>query len=389
VTGPGRRAIAALVERFSTESTSYVHAAGVRLLGDPDETFSAILEAIHGARERILLEWYWFAADNAGVRIAQALAARARQGVVVAVLYDAVGSFATPRGFFEQLAGAGVHVFEFHPVNFRLPLWMLNRRDHRKLLSIDGEIAIVGGINLCDENAPASWGGKCWRDAAVEIRGARAVSAFERVFLRTWGRLGGAVLPPVQTGEIRVRESGPLVAALANRLLRERFRIRRAYLKAISSAREFVWIANPYFIPDGNVRRALARAAGRGIDVRVLVPRRSDNVLTDAASRGLQGRLLRRGVKLYAYDGPMLHAKTIVVDGVWSAVGSYNLDNRSLKFNLEVAAAVIDRAFGEALRGAFERDLASARPITYDDWSMRSRWDRVVERCASLFSAYL
>ncbi len=389
MSGAGRRAIAALAERFGTQSAIYVHAGGVRLLDDPEESFPAIVTAIQGARERILLEWYWFAADGCGTRIADALAERAGQGVVVAILYDAIGSFGTPRAFFDRLAAAGAHVKAFHPVGFQYPVWMWNRRDHRKLLAVDGEIALVGGINLCDENAPSSWGGKCWRDAAVEIRGARAVTAFERVFLRTWTRLDGPILPPVRSGEVRVSEDGPLVAALANRLLRERFHIRRAYLQAIGRAREFVWIANPYFIPDGNVRRALSRAARRGVDVRVLVPRRSDNLLTDAASRGLQGRLLRRGVKIYAYDGPMLHAKTIVVDGVWSTVGSYNLDNRSLRFNLEIAAAVIDRPFGEAMRRAFERDLASARAITFDEWSARSRWDRCVEWGASLFSAYL
>ncbi|MBI1851872.1 MAG: hypothetical protein HYR85_16165, partial [Planctomycetes bacterium] len=184
------------VERFTSRATTFVSAASMRLVDDPEDAFATLLAAIQGARERILLEWYWFAADRAGTRIAESLIERACNGVDVAVLYDAIGSISTPRSFFGKLTEAGARVLEYHPVGLILPFSKLNRRDHRKLLAVDGEIAIVGGLNLCDENAPESWGGLGWRDSAVEIRGARAVLPFERIFTRTWLRVGGSRLHP-------------------------------------------------------------------------------------------------------------------------------------------------------------------------------------------------
>jgi cardiolipin synthase len=367
----------------------YVRAEEVRLLDCPEEIFPRVLAALEEARERILIECYWFQDDALGSRIAEVLRRRARAGVDVSILFDSVGSITTSRRFWATLREAGAHVVEYHPVALWRSLGTLNRRDHRKLVSVDAEVVFVGGMNFCDANAPIAWGGFGWCDAALEIRGAKAAARFDHVFLRTWARLNGAPLREVRPRVAPGRAPGPRVAALANRLIRERLLIRHAYLHAIRRARRYVWIANPYFIPDGNVRRTLIRTARRGIDVRVLVPRRSDNRLTDAASRGLHGKLLRGGVKLYAYDGPMLHAKTIVVDGTWGTVGSYNLDNRSLRFNLELAAAVIDRRVGESMRRTFERDLASASAITLDDWERRSWADRLMERGASLLSAYL
>ncbi len=375
--------------RFAVPKRAYVHAEQVRLLDRPEDVFGALLGAIEEARSRILVECYWFEDDATGVRFASALALKARAGVDVAVLYDAIGSITTSGGFWDALEEAGVKVVAFHPPSLWRAPWLLHRRDHRKIIGVDGRVVYVGGVYSCDENAPTSWGGEGWCDAVVEVRGAEAVARFERVFFRTWARIGGSPLRPVVIASEGIPPTGPLIAVLANRLFRERFVIRRAYLHAIRKAKESVWIANPYFIPDGNVRRALTRAARRGVDVRVLVPRKSDNALTDAASRGLFGRLLRRGVRIYASDGPMLHAKTIVVDGAWGAVGSYNLDNRSLRYNMDVAAAVLDEPYAAGMRQSFERNLGSARAISFDEWARRSRLERVAEWGASLLSAYL
>ncbi|MDH5493139.1 MAG: phospholipase D-like domain-containing protein [Myxococcales bacterium] len=303
----------------------------VRLLHDGAECFPSMLEAIAAAEREILLEMYWFASDRVGRRFAEALADRARAGLCVRIIYDAVGSLEAERSMFEALREAGCGVREFHPIapwRARFRIGLLNRRDHRKMLIVDGCVGFCGGVNLGDPWAPVEEGGGGFRDDMVRVRGPIAVPMRE-LFFETWAKLGEQESPPSRLAIRPERADGVGVTLLANHSTLQRIAIRREYLRWIRRAQRSVFLTNSYFLPDWSIRRALIAAARRGVDVRVLLPGQSDLPAVRFASRRLYSRLIRRGVRIFEWSGSVLHSKTAVVDGVWCTVGTYNLDYRS------------------------------------------------------------
>jgi cardiolipin synthase len=336
-----------------------------------------MLDAIETAREQILFEMYWFGSDATGRRFATALGAAARRGVEVALVYDSVGSWDTDEALFDGMAADGVSVVEFNPLapyKRRFRLAHLTRRDHRKLLVVDGAVGFTGGINIADASAPASEGGDGWRDDMVRVEGP-AVADFVAAFARTWRRQGGAPLvhtpnPPGPRGSQSVRVLSESVG---------RRQIVRSYLYNIYRAARRIWIANSYFVPDRAVLRALRDAARRGIDVRVIVPGRSDVPIMRYASRAVWGTLMRRGVCIYEWQGSMMHAKTAVIDGAWGTIGTFNLDYLSLRSNLEINVAVHDPEFGALMEASFERDLAECREVDPGDFRFRPLSERLAE----------
>ena len=263
------------------------------------------------------------------------------------------------------------------------PIWLLNRRDHRKILIVDRKLSFTGGVNISDENLPtASDGG--WRDTHVEIAGAAAAMRLATLFEAGWRRAhrfppdGGRPrrrlatrIPSRQEARLRGEarptpqppRQGVLIRVLGNGAVHNRFRIRRAYLEAIGRAARYVLIENAYFIPSHVFLRTLAKAVRRGVDVRVLLARESDVPAVGWASRALYQRLLDDGVRLSEWTRGMMHSKTAVIDGVWSIVGSYNLDQRSLWHNLEVVVEVIDPEFAAALTRRTIDGLAASEPV--------------------------
>ncbi|MDW8361500.1 MAG: phospholipase D-like domain-containing protein [Myxococcales bacterium] len=365
----------------------------VRLLHDGKECFPAMLEAIASARHEVLLEMYWFASDQTGWRFARALMDAARRGVRVLVVRDAVGSLGSDGAMWRQMTEAGCDTREFGPIwpwarRFRLD--RLQRRDHRKLLVVDGRIGMTGGVNIGDEWAPEEEGGGGWRDDMVLVEGP-AVAVMRRLFMHTWRKLGGVEPspPPVEHRDETAEGATCAVQVLANFWRGERRAIRAAYLARIAAARRYLWIANSYFVPDGQVRRALGRAAARGVDVRVLVPGRSDVAAVQWAGRALYGELLERGVQIHEWHPNVLHCKNAVIDDVWCTVGTYNLDYRSWRLNLEVNVAVEDEAVARRLRERMERDLDEAMPIRLEDWRFRPLGDRLLERFFHAFRKLL
>lgn len=366
---------------------------GVTLYHDGAEAFPAMLAAIRGATREILLEMYWFASDATGRRFADALAARARDGVRVCLIFDAVGSWDADRAMFDRLAAAGVEVIEYNPIapwRQRFRWGGLNNRDHRKILVADGAWAATGGVNLADPWAPVEDGGDGWRDDLLAVEGP-AARELRGLFVRHWEELGGAPLAPADTdsGDAAPAPEGARVRVHAGDYRDERKRIRDAYLARIRGARGSVLLANSYFVPDGAIGRALRRAARRGVDVRVLVPGESDVPAVDWASRYLYDRLLRDGVRLFRYAGPVLHAKTSVVDGRWCTVGTYNLDSRSWRFNLEVVVEVEDEGLGAVMTERFETDARRSREVTLAEWRWRSPLSRLAEAFFFLFRRFL
>jgi cardiolipin synthase len=381
----------AIPRRYRAVEQEFIAGNEVALHRDGTEAYPAMLDAIHGAREQVLLEMYWFDSDRAGRRFAEALGAAARRGVEVAVLYDAVGSIGADPAMFAELRHAGAHVVEFGPVapwRRRFRLERLTRRDHRKILVVDGEIGFTGGCNIADAWLSFEDSGRAWRDDMISVRGPAARGLMLSV-LGIWRRTGGVPLLhirrslPPPAGETRVSVLGEAS------FLREQREISRAYLSEIYRAKKRAWIRNAYFLPDRRVRRALGHAAARGVDVRVLMPGESDVELVRHASRATWGYLLRNGVRLFEWQPGILHAKSAVIDGRWSTIGTFNLDYLSLRSNLEVNASVDDEVFGAVMEGSFLRDLEDSREIDRQAFFFRPLGQRLLELVAYRFRKFL
>jgi cardiolipin synthase A/B len=346
------------------------------LLHDGGTVLPAMLDAIRGARHEVLLEMYWFASDATGRRFADALSDKAREGVRVCITYDSVGSWEADRRMFDSLVQAGCSVLEYNPpAKWKLAWRIGNRRNHRKQLIVDGRIGITGGVNLGDPWASVAEGGFGFRDSMIQIEGP-AVQEMRAIFFTTFGghRAARAArdepAPPV-AGQTRVM-------VLANDRRRNRRIIERAYLHAIRNAMRRVWIENSYFIPSWLVRHALYRAVKRGVDVRIVLPSKSDVPAVAYATRRLYGALLRRGIRLFEWAQSILHSKIAVVDD-WCTVGTHNLDYRSWIFNLELNVIVDDPAIAEQLRRRIHEAVASSVEVDARAWRYRPLMERLLE----------
>jgi len=349
------------------------HGHRVAILRDGGEAYPRMLEAIRGARDSVLLEMYIFADDAVGRKFGDALVERAKAGVDVRLLYDAGGSRDTPRDFFGELRAGGVKVVEFHPLARFYQGFGLRRRNHRKLLVVDGRVAQLGGINIARDYESVEEGGLGWRDTNVEIEGP-AVRELADMFLDLWARERKADPVPARRPPVTA-SAGARALVLSSHRYRDRWEIAQHYRHAVVNARARIWIANAYFLPSASFRRALRKADRRGVDVRLIVPGRSDFAPVLYASQRLFGGYLRSGIRVYEWPGQMMHAKTAVVDGEWSTVGSYNIDHLSLLHNYELTAVVVDRDFGRRMEEMYERDFAECREITLEEWRKRG-WKR-------------
>lgn len=365
--------------RHRRQGERFVDGNRVTLLRDGAEAFPAMLAAIERAERQVLLEMYWFASDETGRGFAAALGRAAGRGVEVAVLYDAVGSWETDPALFAELEAAGVAVVEFHPLRpwaRRFRPEHVTRRDHRKLIVVDGRVGFTGGVNLANQWAPPAAGGGGWRDDVVEVEGP-AAAALGALFRQTWEAQGGSPLrAPVAAG---APAGGHRVRVLGDGRLYRRRAIVRAYLLNIARAQERVWIRNSYFVPDPRIVRALVRAVQRGVDVRVIVPGISDVEIVRHASRAVWSRLMRHGVRIFEWTENVLHAKSALVDGRWATIGTFNLDYWSLFYNLEVNVSVLDAGFAAVMEASFERDFARSRPVDPGEFAFRSLGDRALE----------
>jgi cardiolipin synthase A/B len=358
------------------------------LLPTGDEVLAAMLSAIRNATRAIDVEMYCFADDFVGCRFARALAERASHGLAVRVLVDAAGCRLTPRSFFGWMRERGIRVRGVNPIRkFFLSGGLLRWRDHRKILVVDGAAAFVGGLNLSRDYASEKEGGAGWRDAAIRLTGP-AVGALTSSFERQWREVGftaerPAAAPPVPpaAGDVSavVLESRPVGPGPFASVFRH----------AIDRARRRIWIANPYFLPPRSFRRALRRAAGRGVDVRVLLPRWSDSAFVLRASQRAYAYYLRSGLRIFEWPGPMMHSKAAVVDGLWSTIGSYNIDPLSLLVNRELNVVLLGRGPGSRFEAMFEQDFSRSQEIDAERWKARSPLRRLQEQLCASFRVFL
>lgn len=362
--GAGRimlaRALARQAERAMVRASDapLVRGNSARVLIDGPVAFKAWLEAIDHAQQWIHLENYIIRDDATGRLFRDALTEKARQGVRVRVLYDAVGCWATPNRFWRPFLEAGVDVRAFAAMSLRDPLSFL-RRDHRKVLAVDGSYASVAGMCIGDEwMGDAAAGVPPWRDTGVEIRGPVA-AVIDRAFARSWAAAGDA-LP---TDEVPDPAGVPRAGDVAVRVVEGepgRSRIYRLSQFIAVGVERRLWITDPYFVTPPAMTEAFASAARDGVDVRIIVPAYNNWPVVGGFSRAGYRPLLQAGVRLFEWEGPMIHAKTAVADGVWSRVGSSNLNLASLLGNWELDLAILDRQVAGEMESLFIRDMQSS-----------------------------
>jgi cardiolipin synthase len=366
-----------------------------RLLIDGPATFDAMKRAIERARARVLLESYIVEDSRMADQLAKLLADKVARGVSVALLYDAVGSIGTGPAYFNALAASGVAVCKFNPLNplERPGYWDINHRDHRKVLVVDEDVAFTGGINISRAYSSGSSAAHSsdaaellkngWRDTHIELHGP-VVRAFSRGFEQIWNEQGckgklGAPPPP------RVAAPGQRVVKVLESDPRDpNNRIYTSLLAAIEASQRSVHLTMAYFAPGTDMVNALANAARRGVDVVLVLPGRSDFTLVLHAGRAYYDELLDAGVHIREMDHALMHAKTAVIDGVLSTVGSSNMDWRSFVTNNEVNAIVLGSDFGKELESLFQRDLAQSRAIELESWRQRSPAQRFMEQVGRL-----
>ena len=353
----------------------------VTLLQDGPDTYAAMFAAIRKAQDHINLESYIIEDDEIGQQFADLLLEKQRQGIQVNLIYDSVGGINTPKAYFERLTEGGIAVLEFNPVN---PInlkkqWLVNNRDHRKLLVVDGRTAFLGGINISSvyssgsavrasaKRAPSSVG---WRDTQIQIDGP-VVGELQKLFMDTWQKQRGKALAQKKYfPELKV-QGKDIVRAIGSTPDDPYSQIYLTLISAIGNADKQVHLTNAYFVPDPQLVKSLIDAAQRGVDVRLILPSHSDSSTVFHAGRSHYLSLLEGGVKLYERQGALLHSKTAVVDGVWSTVGSTNLDWRSFLDNDEINAVIIGREFGEKMEAMFTTDLEVSKAIDLEQWKRR------------------
>jgi cardiolipin synthase len=360
----------------------------VTLLVDGEQAFPAMLEAIDRAERTVLMESYIFHDDRAGRMFAEALARAADRGVTVHLSVDGVGTMHVPAALFEGLSLGGVRVLEYRPPSPWRRHWGLFRRNHRKLLVVDNAVGFTGGLNIGDEWLPREQGGLGWHDIHVRLEGP-AVRELSLLSMATW-KAHGEIDLPTHEFLIPAPPAGDTWAmVVGSREHTRRRAIRQSYLHAINRARDYIYIANAYFLPDRAYRRALGNAVARDVDVRVMVPARGDILALQLASQSLYSRLMRRGIRLFLWNDAVLHAKTAVIDDQWATVGSFNIDHRSWAMNLEVNANMVGRQFATRMRDQFERDEEHCTELDLDVWHRRPVLLRLLERFFGMFRSWM
>jgi len=371
----------------------FIGGNAVELLRNGPQTYAAMTAAMTAAKQRIDMESYTFDTVEGG-KFAELLLAKRALGVEVNLIYDAWGSLGASPAMFERLRQGGIHVLEVHPLG---PVHALdfNRRDHRKLLVVDAAVTIVGGVNISvvydnrrDSADPTNNPNELpWRDTDVRIEGP-ATAEFQRAFMSTWHRQKGIAIPdPPPTPQARRGDAE--VLALAGDPNTQRELIYRTLLVAITLAKSSIHLTTGFFAPPPDLRHALERAARRGVDVRIIVPAHSTSELAIYAGRAAYEDLMEAGVHIYELQDVVLHAKTAVIDGAWSAVGSSNLDDRSVIFNNELDALILGRAFGKKLEAMFDDDVAHSREIDRAEWARRPLSERFDEWWARVVQIFL
>lgn len=357
------------------------------LLRNGSDFFAELFAALDAAESSICVEFYIIRNDRTGQRLADALRRAAARGVRVLLLYDYFGCFDTPDSFFRELVAGGVTAVAFNPPSWRKGVRWFDRRDHRKIVVVDGRVAFAGGLNIGDEYAGAGDDGLLWRDVGLRLAGP-AVLDLQRLFAEGWREATG-LRPPLPPLPAPTACGADAVAIVSGSPHHNRSRIRAAFQLGLAGAGTRVCIETPYFVPDPRFLRALLRAAKRGVQVQLILPAHSDIPLVRLVNRSFYAPLLKGGVEVLERQGTILHAKAMVIDSAWSVVGSANLDQRSFHRNYEVSIIVASEAFGRQVQELLDAELACSRPIVLDEHEQRGGPVRLLERLTAFIGWFL
>jgi cardiolipin synthase len=353
----------------------------VEILRNGVRIFPSMLAAIRGARKTINLEFYIYWDGQVGRQFAEALAERARAGVAVKVILDAVGSAAMSRSLIDFMQRNGIDLEWYHPIRW-YTLSRVNHRTHRKLLVVDGEIGFSGGVGIADDWLGDADAKNHWRETVIRIEGP-VVTQMQFAFMDNWVKSRGELLTGLDYFPQLEPRGNHLTQVIKSSPSEGSSTVKLMYIVSIVSAARYVYLSSAYFVPDRDTIRALEGAVRRGVDVRVIVPgEQADVPIVRQASRWHYDQLLRRGIRIFEYQPTMMHAKTMVVDGIWTTIGSSNFDDRSFRLNDEVNVNVYDEAIAGEMERMFFDDMAKSEEITLRQWFRRSWFDRLKERVA-------
>jgi cardiolipin synthase len=356
----------------------------ITVLPNGENFYKAEFEEIGKAQHSVNIEAYIFQKGDVTQRLRDALVERARHGVQVRLVIDALGSFSNSKDFFKPLTEAGGHMEWYHPFRW-YNIDRSNNRTHRELIVIDGCKGFIGGAGFADHWLNDEKDHKRWRDTMVFVEGP-SVSALQGTFVENWLEASGEIISgtdffPIVEGQ----GQSPAMVVNSSAMVGGSTRARMLFQTLLASAKSTIYITTPYFLPDADIRDELIRAEKRGVSVKIITPgKKSDHAVTRSSSQRLFGDLLKNGVEIYEYQPAMIHAKIMIVDGKWSVVGSTNFDNRSFELNDEVNLAAFDGDMATSLTQNFFEDLNASRPVSYEEWKHRSVWERITEAAGSI-----
>jgi cardiolipin synthase len=372
---------------YHSDEALIYESSKIDILAEPEETFEAIFSDIEKAKDHIHIQFYIIVSDSVGDRLLDLLLKKVSEGVEVRLIYDYWGCFGLPKNYIQKLKDGGIHFHAFFPPKFPFILSRLNYRNHRKLIVIDGKIGYTGGVNMADRYLYGNILGT-WRDTMVRFEGA-ATLGLQEAFSDDWYFVDRTILdhdryfPPQKAfakNLVQIVDSGPDTTFQS---------ILQGMYYAVSTAQDYVYIQTPYFMPPDEISTAIETAALRGIDVRLLIPIKSDASMARDSNCSYIERMLDAGVRVYNYKKGFLHSKAWVVDDCISSVGTANVDFRSYEQNFEVTSFIYEEETALKLKSLFLKDLSDAVEINKEEWQKRPKFQRFKESIARLFSPIL
>lgn len=379
---------ASLVKFFENVADAYPTTNNrIEILSDGSSFFTTLIREIYAAKEHIHVQFYIFMDDAMGHLLRDVLMDKAREGLEIRLLYDDVGCWRVDKNFFEEMRCAGMYVQAFLKERFPMLSSSLNYRNHRKVVIIDGKTAFIGGMNVADRYVTGgTWG--AWRDVMLCVRG-EAVYGIQVSFLIDWYFVDRSLVSGARYFPKMDISSGPMMQVVVSNPIGRWREMLQGMGHLISNCKEYLYIQTPYFMPSDFVLTAILNLALAGVDVRIMVPERSDSTITELASRSFLGDVMYAGVKVYLYHGGFLHSKMLVCDDVLASVGSANIDFRSFECNFEINTFVYDEGVARQLKDIFLEDMRLCRPFTYKEYKGRSLRQSLKESLARLFSPVL
>lgn len=382
---PKRQMMKLLLNNSKAIITEHNH---IRVLNNGRQTFGSMIYELEKARDHIHFEFFIIEDDQIGNKIKDILIRKALSGVEVKVLYDDIGSWSLPRRFIRELTTAGVHVASFLPVRTYAFANKVNYRLHRKIIVVDGEIGFVGGINIADRYLRGLGKNNRWRDIHLRLEG-ESVRSLQAIFLLDWNFANGTTEYDPRYFPLNTVKEKRLIQIVSSGPDSDWQSIMQSYFAAIATAMQYVYISTPYFLPNESIMTAMKTAALSGIDVRLLLPEKNDSWMVGKSSRSYLKELLEAGVHVYFYLKGFTHSKLLIVDDVFSSVGTANMDIRSFNQDFEANALIYDEMITLQLKQDFLDDISQSKEIFADDWDERSVWEKAQESVARLFSPLL